>query len=810
MVGKKNLLAKKCISVMLGIMMVLAFMPVFSTRAHAATALTQTSGEISSGDYELTGNLEATGTLVIPAGADVTIDLKENNVNNWKAFVTFQVYGKFTIKNSIEKGDWYGKVRGGSSGSSPSRTPLRAVSVESGGEFVLEGGDISYAQSTGVEVKDGGKFTMTGGTISGNASSHSSGTNTYSAGAGVFIYKGGEFTMQGGAIKNNTVTGSGAGGVFNAGTFTMNGGSIVGNQGGQGGGVGNAGSYPDNAIFTMNGGVISQNRSVRGGGVYNNSGIFTMNGGTISLNNGKNLPSSIGENNRFGGGVYNSSKFVMNGGKITRNYGVDTGGGVDTNSSSFEMKGGSIINNSALKNGGGVYYEGGTMTLSGNPVIKDNHILPDNAQTEEDNDLELRLNKYSSMLFTLGDLTSGAEIGVFKAGTDDVIPISNAVTDTSKLEPSVRYFFSNRDEYIVAADQDRKCLVLRKPQTFTVSFDTDGGSTVASQSVKERSKAAEPEAPTKERKTFDGWYTDSEYTVKYDFDTPVTSDLTLYAKWKDSGSGSGGSGGSGGGTTIVYPQDPQPGAIVTITPNPKDGYEAEEVTVTDSSGNAIDVTKNDDGTYTFIQPAGNVTIHVNYVKKDETKPAVKRTQLLNLKAAASGSTSEKLTWNKISGASGYDVWFAKCSRNLKKVGSTKKLSLLKKGLKKGTIYKYKVRAYKYVNGRKVYISTSLAAHAVAGGYNKTYTDAGKITVSKKTMTLSTGSAAAITARQTKSRSGRKFLKTVHAPFYRYRSTDTQVAAVSSTGKVTAKKAGTCKIYIYAQNGLAALTTITVK
>lgn len=67
--------------------------------------------------------------------------------------------------------------------------------------------------------------------------------------------------------------------------------------------------------------------------------------------------------------------------------------------------------------------------------------------------------------------------------------------------------------------------------TFTVTFDSDGGSAVASQAVTAGGTATQPEAPTKTDYTFGGWYSDAELTTAYDFSTPVTADITLYAKW---------------------------------------------------------------------------------------------------------------------------------------------------------------------------------------------------------------------------------------------------------------------------------------
>ena len=67
--------------------------------------------------------------------------------------------------------------------------------------------------------------------------------------------------------------------------------------------------------------------------------------------------------------------------------------------------------------------------------------------------------------------------------------------------------------------------------TYTVSFDSNGGSAVASQSVKYGSKASRPTDPTRAGHTFQGWYTARSGGSKYDFGTAVTGDVTLYAHW---------------------------------------------------------------------------------------------------------------------------------------------------------------------------------------------------------------------------------------------------------------------------------------
>ena len=218
-----------------------------------------------------------------------------------------------------------------------------------------EPGKITHNKAKGRGVYNEGTFTMNGGTISGNNA-------TYGGG----VYNTETFTMNGGTISGNNATYGG--GVYNSETFTMEGGTISGNNANYGGGVNNY--Y---GIFTMNGGTISGNNATYyGGGVRNFNGTFTMTEGTIS-----------GNNATYGGGVLNGENgtFTMEGGTISENKAISDGnndshGGGVYNSGTFTMEGGTISENKAISDentdshGGGVENDGTfTMTegtISGN------------------------------------------------------------------------------------------------------------------------------------------------------------------------------------------------------------------------------------------------------------------------------------------------------------------------------------------------------------------------------------------------------------------------------------------------------------
>lgn len=69
---------------------------------------------------------------------------------------------------------------------------------------------------------------------------------------------------------------------------------------------------------------------------------------------------------------------------------------------------------------------------------------------------------------------------------------------------------------------------------YTVTFETNEGTPIEAQLVPEGTFATKPvPAPTKEGYLFEGWYTAQTMTNLFDFYTPITKDITLYAKWMD-------------------------------------------------------------------------------------------------------------------------------------------------------------------------------------------------------------------------------------------------------------------------------------
>ena len=79
--------------------------------------------------------------------------------------------------------------------------------------------------------------------------------------------------------------------------------------------------------------------------------------------------------------------------------------------------------------------------------------------------------------------------------------------------------------------------VTPEPEMHTVSFS---GADIQTMQVEDGSVAIQPADPSKEGYTFGGWYTDPGCTQAYDWNQPVTGNLTLYAQWSPVSDGEGG------------------------------------------------------------------------------------------------------------------------------------------------------------------------------------------------------------------------------------------------------------------------------
>lgn len=130
-------------------------------------------------------------------------------------------------------------------------------------------------------------------------------------------------------------------------------------------------------------------------------------------------------------------------------------------------------------------------------------------------------------------------------------------------------------------------------------------------------KASAPDAPVKSGYRFAGWYSGD---AKWDFDTLVTENLTLTAKWEKIHTSAPSaprydvavSDGAHGSVT-VSPKSASKGSTVTVTVTPDKGYTLETLSVTDKNGSALDLTDQGGGKYTFTMPSAPVTVAATFM-----------------------------------------------------------------------------------------------------------------------------------------------------------------------------------------------------
>ena len=268
--------------------------------------------------------------------------------------------------------------------------------------------------------------------------------------------------------------------------------------------------------------------------------------------------------------------------------------------------------------------------------------------------------------------------------------------------------------------------------------------------------------PVRDGYTFDGWATAKDGEAVYQPGEAITTDenkqnVTLYSVWK---------------------KNPEPET------EPKKDQETEK------------------------QPESEQKKEQETEKQPET--TVKTSTNLNLKASGANKAIS-LNWTKVPEASGYEVYAAQYSKGakyklVKTLDNKASVSWKQTGLKKATSYKYYVRAYATVNGKKVYLTKSNTAYVVTNGGKAT--NVKKIRIKKSAITLKKGKTQKLKLSVTYEKKNKKLLN--NTAKYVYTSSDNKVATVNKKGVVKAAGKGKCTITVRAQNGVYATVKVTVK
>lgn len=136
-----------------------------------------------------------------------------------------------------------------------------------------------------------------------------------------------------------------------------------------------------------------------------------------------------------------------------------------------------------------------------------------------------------------GNVTGGAKYLKGSSVTLTATPDSNYrfsgwYADDQVVSTDLTYTFTAEADCRLTVKFTRRSSGGGGTPSYAVNFETNGGSRITSKVAKRNTTISEPAAPTKEGDVFKGWFTDKELNTAYDFDTPITNTITLYAAWE--------------------------------------------------------------------------------------------------------------------------------------------------------------------------------------------------------------------------------------------------------------------------------------
>lgn len=323
---------------------------------------------------------------------------------------------------------------------------------------------------------------------------------------------------------------------------------------------------------------------------------------------------------------------------------------------------------------------------------------------------------------------------------------------------------------------------------YTVTFESNGGTTITSQKVIENYKVDKPATPTKSGYIFEGWYCND---VLFDFNTKITLDIKLEARWEE-----------------IAPIDPD--KVTGVTLEQTEAFLAPKGTVTlvaivspdtaldkslkwsssdtsvatvDANGKVTGV-KNGTVVITVTTTDGEFKATANVTVTSENIPVTGVTLNKATLALGTGKTETLKAIVAPAGATNSAVTWSSSDTNIATVDANGKVTAKKEGTATITVTTK--------DGSKT-------AKCIVTVKNIAVTG---VTLSKTTLSIVEGSTSTLTATIKPTDATNKGVT--------WSSSDTNIATVDANGKVTAKSVGTATITVTTKDGTkTAKCTVTV-
>jgi uncharacterized repeat protein (TIGR02543 family) len=159
-----------------------------------------------------------------------------------------------------------------------------------------------------------------------------------------------------------------------------------------------------------------------------------------------------------------------------------------------------------------------------------------------DGSLEWESADYGGVIYALAVDDTYVYVGGFDTQTVQALDkVDGSLEWSSPDYGGIIYALSVDDTYVYVGGSTTQTVQALETDgsmvLYTVTYDSNGGSAVTPEEVKDGNLATEPPDPTRDGYAFVGWFTDDDtFLVEWDFDTDtVTDDLTLYADWEELG-----------------------------------------------------------------------------------------------------------------------------------------------------------------------------------------------------------------------------------------------------------------------------------
>lgn len=120
-------------------------------------------------------------------------------------------------------------------------------------------------------------------------------------------------------------------------------------------------------------------------------------------------------------------------------------------------------------------------------------------------------------------------IYIYKTMCEETKCNETTTTTTKKTTTKKENNNTNNQKPATTKKQEYITKVVTKEKKYYVVFDTDKAVSIPTQTLKLGEKATRPQDPKKDGYTFLGWYYNNK---EYDFNSPVTSNIILTAKWQ--------------------------------------------------------------------------------------------------------------------------------------------------------------------------------------------------------------------------------------------------------------------------------------